>query len=117
MGNMPIILDTCAFRGIGFIKRLKSFHGRKIISVVTYSEMQIHLMYKKGKKLTYFDDLLKLVKTNFRDYLIASHAFLPPWLVITHNLKDFEYLEGRIKRNKIKTHLSVQEEFNNKLVI
>jgi predicted nucleic acid-binding protein len=36
-------------------------------------------------------------KDNFRDYMIASHAYLPPRIVITNNKKDFSFLGKRVK--------------------
>lgn len=83
--------------------------------------MQVFLIYQKHRDESYFDHILNeagveiqnysrshgLITANFggnmgefsrmfRDYAIASHAFLPPWIVITNNKKDFEFLNERV---------------------
>lgn len=32
-----------------------------------------------------------------RDYMIAAHAYLPPWVIATYNVKDFDFLANRVK--------------------
>lgn len=34
---------------------------------------------------------------NWRDYMIASHAYIAPWTAVTKNVKDFEWLGNRVK--------------------
>ncbi len=121
MNLEPLIIDTCVFRDSSFIQKLKNYHGRKCISPITYVEMQIFLIGKKKKEQFYFDDLLKRAKIeimtlrkeeavaatvigigngefnkNSRDYMIASHAYTAPWIVITYNKRDFIYLGERV---------------------
>lgn len=121
MSSPPIVIDTCSFRDSNFIRKLASFHGRKVISTIAYSEMQVYLMLEKKKDSIYFDNMLKdadieiqnFSKDNglqtaifgrdmggfsklFRDYAIASHAFLPPWIVVTYNKKDFDFMTERV---------------------
>ena len=36
-------------------------------------------------------------KRNARDYMIAAHASIPPWVVVTNNIKDFSFLGDRAK--------------------
>jgi predicted nucleic acid-binding protein len=121
LSSPPIVIDTCSFRDKDFIKRLSSYHGRKIISTITYAEMQFFLLFVKGKDSTYFDKILSMggieieayskgqglttakfgmdmgdFSKSFRDYAIASHASIPPWIVVTSNKKDFEFLNGRV---------------------
>ena len=121
MSSPPIVIDTCSFRDRDFIRGLPSYHGRKVISSITYAEMQVFLIFQKKKEESYFDGILidagveiqnysknhGLITANFggnmgefsnmfRDYAIASHAFLPPWIVVTNNKKDFEFLSDRV---------------------
>ncbi|MHB1709630.1 MAG: PIN domain-containing protein [Thermoplasmataceae archaeon] len=121
MSTPPIVIDTCSFRDRNFIKTLGNYHGKKIISAITYSEMQIYLISKKKKEPSYFDRLLRgagievedYSKENglqtalygvdmgdfsrlFRDYSIASHAHIAPWIVVTYNVKDFSFLNDRV---------------------
>ena len=116
-----MIIDTCAFRDGAFIEALKRYHGRKCISPVTYTEMQVYLMGKKDKPQDYFDNILRKsnieivilrkkeaiaaveiaigkgeYNRNSRDYMIAAHAFTAPWLVITYNKRDFDYPGERV---------------------
>ena len=104
-----------------FRNPLYGYHGRKIISSITYAEMQVFLIFEKKKDESFFDGILNeagveiqnyskshgLITANFggnmgefsnmfRDYAIASHAFLPPWLVVTYNKKDFAFLMERV---------------------
>ncbi|MEM0138795.1 MAG: hypothetical protein QW100_03610 [Thermoplasmatales archaeon] len=84
--------------------------------------MQIFLIYIKNRDPSHFDNLLREVNievewyrkehamhtaefgyeagdfsSNFRDYMIASHAYLPPWIVVTNNTKDFAFLRERVR--------------------
>lgn len=122
MGNPPIVVDTCSFDNRDFVRWLASYHGRKIISVVSYAEIQAYFICKKNKDMSYFDKMLSEVnieiewfrkeeamrtailrceiggdiESNFRDLMIASHAYWPPWIVITYD-KDFSFLGDRVK--------------------
>jgi len=121
MSTPPIVIDTCSFRDGSFVRSLENYHGKKIISAITYSEMQIYLISTKNKESTYFDSLLhgagievgNYSKANglitafygvdmgefsrlFRDYAIASHAAIAPWIVVTNNVKDFAFLNDRV---------------------
>ena len=121
MSSPPIVIDTCSFRDRDFVAGLAFYHGRKIISSITYAEMQLFFIYKKHRDSSHFDNILHdagievqnyskgngLVTANFggnmgsfskqfRDYAIASHAHLPPWIVITNNIKDFAFLAERV---------------------
>ena len=83
--------------------------------------MQVFLIFEKKKEESYFDGILieagveiqnyskthGLITANFggnmgefsnmfRDCAIASQAFLPPWIVVTNNKKDFEFLIERV---------------------
>ena len=116
-----MIIDTCVFRDGAFIEAIKEYHGTKCISSITYTEMQVYLMGKKNKPSNYFDNILRKVnidistftkhealsaakigivmeefKKNSRDYMIAAHAIMAPWIVITYNKKDFTYLRERV---------------------
>jgi predicted nucleic acid-binding protein len=120
--NPPIVIDTCSFRDKGFINKLGTYHGRKVISAVTYAEMQVYLIYDKNKEESYFDKILYEAgieiqdysrkqglltailggqmgdfHSKFNDYSIASHAYDPPWLVVTYNERHFSYLNDRVK--------------------
>ncbi len=117
----PIVIDTCSFRDKDFIKRLSSYHSRKVISTITYAEMQFYLLNEKGKTSNYFDNILRIggieiedyskrhglttaqfgmdmgdFSKLFRDYAIASHAYISPWIVVTNNKKDFIFLNERV---------------------
>ncbi|MHB8360946.1 MAG: PIN domain-containing protein [Thermoplasmataceae archaeon] len=121
MSNPPIVIDTCFFRDKAFIEYLSRYHEKKIISAITYSEMQIFLISKKRKESPYFDKMLygagieveNYSKENglttalfgaemgefsrlFRDYSIASHAHIAPWIVVTYNIEDFAFLYDRV---------------------
>ena len=118
----PLVIDTCAMRDKPFRHWLRSYHGRKIIPAVAYTELSVFLVGKKRKTQEKVDALLhslgieiewyrhgearKAVECaiqygefdrNFRDYMIASHAYTAPWIVVTYNTKDFEYLNRRVK--------------------
>lgn len=83
--------------------------------------MQVFFIYKKHRNSSHFDGILhgagvevqNYSKSNglmtaifvgdmgefskqFRDYAIASHAHLPPWIVVTNNTKDFQFLAERV---------------------
>ena len=117
----PLIIDTCVFRDSSFIYGLKNYHGRKCISPITYIEMQVYLMGRRKKLQFHFDkildssniEILTLRKEeaiaaaeigirngefnrNSRDYMIAAHAYIAPWIVITHNKRDFAHLGDRV---------------------
>lgn len=117
----PIVIDTCVFRDPGFIEWLKTYHNKKVISSVTYMEMQTFWIGKKNKDFRFFDRLLRLagieiqcynkeqalataehrIRSNFnvkdmRDAMIASHASIAPWIVVTFNVKDFSFLGDRV---------------------
>lgn len=121
MSLEPLVIDTCSFRDAAFIASLRNYHGNKYISSITYAEMQVYLIGMKGKDPDFFDRLLR--KSNIqiewfrrdnaldsaflgaqfgdfnkraRDYMIASHAYNPPWIVVTYNKKDFDFLTGRV---------------------
>lgn len=121
MSSPPIVIDTCSFRDSNFVRKLATFHGRKVISTIAYSEMQVYLMYRKKKDSSYFDKILNNANIEiqdfsrenglqtaifgkdmgnfsklFRDYAIASHAYLPPWIVVTNNKRDFEFMGERV---------------------
>ncbi|MHB1493066.1 MAG: hypothetical protein ACYCR7_02760 [Thermoplasmataceae archaeon] len=34
---------------------------------------------------------------NFRDLTIGSHASIAPWIVVTNNIKDFDFLGDRVR--------------------
>ncbi len=34
---------------------------------------------------------------DFRDFMIGSHASIAPWIVVTYNVSDFHFLNGRAK--------------------
>lgn len=122
MSSPPIVIDTCSFRDRAFIHRLGNYHGKKVISAITYSEMQVYLISEKKRDQSYFDGVLygagidveSYSKVNgyrtailgsdlgdfsrmFRDYSIASHAFIAPWVVVTNNKRDFSFLGDRVK--------------------
>lgn len=119
----PVVIDSCVFSSsTDFIYWLKSYHGTKIISSITYAELQYYFIEKKKKEPIFFDNLLKKssievkwfrkdealgaalfgVASNsfakdFRDFMIGSHASIAPWIVVTNNIKDFYFLNGRVK--------------------
>lgn len=128
----PIVLDTCVLGDKDFLRRLSSFHGRKIISSISYMEF-CYFLLSSGKDTDGFRDLLKAlgitiehfgiknadkavgvrleygrtalvscpecgkqIKADWCDLMIASHALDPPWIVVTKNVKDFDYLKDRV---------------------
>lgn len=66
-----------------------------------------HILHEAGVEIQNYSKTHGLITANFggnmgefskmfRDYAIASHAFLRPWIVVTNNMKDFEYLADRV---------------------
>lgn len=117
-----LVLDTCAMRDTGFWKWLKRYNGRKVLPVVAYTELSVYFVGKRGKTQDEVDSLLHSLgieidwfrhdkartavrisvnmgdfHENWRDYMIASHAFTAPWTVVTNNVDDFAFLMPRVK--------------------
>jgi len=115
-----LVLDTCAISDGAFLHWLGSYWGRKILPVIAYTEHCVHLL-SRGKSIGQFDALLRKLnieidwftpnygryaaeigvkmgdfKDNARDYMIAAHAYMPPRILITYNIKDFTFLDKRI---------------------
>ncbi len=119
----PVVIDSCVFtQDRGFIYWLKTYHGRKIISSVTYAELQVYFLGAKKKEPSFFDGILRASRIevewfkkdhalitgmygaesdsfaeDFRDFMIGSHASIAPWIVVTYNVSDFHFLNGRAK--------------------
>jgi len=56
--NVPLILDTCVFSDKQFLYNLRTYHGRKILPAVAYSELCVHFIKNKKKSHNYLDHLL-----------------------------------------------------------
>lgn len=119
----PVVIDSCVFSSdTDFIHWLKGYHGKKVISSVTYAELQVYFISKKNKEPAFFDNIMRRSRIevrwfrkdealntayfgsnsdsfaeDFRDFMIGSHASIAPWVVITNNVKDFYFLEDRVK--------------------
>jgi predicted nucleic acid-binding protein len=116
----PLIIDTSALRDAGFWKWLRNYHGRKVLPAVAYAELSVYLVNIKHRTQDQVDELLGSMDMEIgwyradearrtveiagmtrdftekaRDHMIASHAFLPPWVVVTYNIKDFKFLNDR----------------------
>ena len=118
----PVVIDSCVFsQSTDFIYWLKGYHATKIISSITYAELQVYFIGKKKKDPTFFDSILKRSRIdvqwfrkgealntayfgsasasfaeNFRDFMIGSHASIAPWIVVTNNIRDFFFLGERV---------------------
>lgn len=119
--STPLVLDTCAFRDRSFWPWLKSYHGRKVLPSIAYTEISVYFVGSRNKTQGEVDHWLKGLgitidwyrhteamraveisismgdfSRNWRDYMIASHAFYAPWIVVTNNVKDFACLGDRV---------------------
>jgi len=117
----PIVLDTCVFDDRDFIRRLRGYRGKKVLPAVAFCELLVYLMGKRGRTLEQVKKYLKAAditvepfrfgeavkaaeigimtgdfKENARDIMIASHAAIAPWKLITFNKKDFSFLGDRV---------------------
>ena len=93
-----------------------------MIPAIAYTEVLVYVTGVKGKSAGSFDALLRTAgieigwygkeqaraaarfgtdcgdfSQNARDYMIAAQAILAPWVVITNNTKDFNFLGDRVK--------------------
>ena len=120
MRNDPIFIDTCCFSDSSFISWLKDYHGRKMISVITYAELCYHFIFNRHKNIKDLRSILKrsmisivnvdpdsvnnsmeFVRMNGKeqlwtkhpmDYLISGHIKCHPTKLITENVKHFSFL-------------------------
>ena len=122
MSQPPIVIDSNVFRDLSFINWLRSYHSRKVIPAIAYTEVLVYVTSVRGKTAGSFDALLRTAgieiewyrkeqarsaarfgadggdfSQNARDYMIAAHASLAPWVVITNNIQDFSFLGDRVK--------------------
>lgn len=120
MTNPPIVIDTCAFDDRGFVGWLRSYRGEREVPPVVYCELAVLAVQRKGDT-TALDGLLggagievsemlmehgrkaailargdQNWRQKWRDYMIAAHAFNPPYRLITRNVKDFQCIGGRV---------------------
>ena len=49
MNKVPLVLDTCALSDWDFLRWLRSYHEKKVISPIVYMEFSLHML-KKGKE-------------------------------------------------------------------
>lgn len=122
--NDPIFLDTNCFSDKSFINRLSGYFGRKMISSITYAELQYHFVINRRKKESALraslnrngikieplrsneiDQSIKFIAScnehhpwndHHMDYLISGHIFCQPTKLITQNVRDFYFLEENV---------------------
>lgn len=117
----PIVLDTNTFDRKDFLKWLTFYRQEKILPAVAYAELYVYLVGMKNRSQEQMDSLLRRLdikfhrlersqcvlggeiglqcgdfKKHWRDYLIAGHAYNPPYVIITDNIKDFDFLGDRV---------------------
>lgn len=120
--STPLVLDTCALTDRSFWPWLKKYHGRKVLPSIAYTEISVYFVGSRNKTQEQVDSMLNGLgitvewyrhvdarraveislsngdfSRNWRDYMIASHAYIAPWIVVTKNVKDFEWLGNRVK--------------------
>jgi hypothetical protein len=117
--NKIIVLDTNVFSNKGFCEWLKRSDCDAYISAIAYTELLYHYLKKKGKDgrefVDAFLDALKIqvvpfdrecariaskavigrwdFKKKVRDYMIGSLAVKLRGLMITYNVKDFDWID------------------------
>ena len=116
----PIVIDTCALLDKSFWNWIRKYHQRKVLPTIAYTEYCHHLLSTKNIDIETIDRTLRILgieiacfrhqqalytteialtfgdfKENWRDYMIASFAYLEPWVVVTYNIKHFDFLEER----------------------
>jgi len=119
--TLPLVLDTCSLIDKDFRYWLRSYHDRKVLPSVVYLELSLYFRFK-NKPQTYVDQLIRTLgasiewfrkkeaqrtieialetgdfKKNARDYMIAAHADIPPWIVVTDDVDHFSFLGDRVK--------------------
>ena len=117
----PIVLDTNTFDRKDFLNWLKFYREEKNLPAVAYAELYVYFVGEKKQTQEGLDYLLRRLDIKFhhlgkthcvfggeiglergdfekhcRDYLIAGHAYNPPYIVITENIKDFDFLGDRV---------------------
>lgn len=120
MPKPPLVLDTCAVSERSFIEWLGQYRERKIIPAMAYKEQCTHLL-NRNKDINSFNYLLKRLNieiesfdqryaiymaqieqkfkpadNNSNDFIIGAHAYMPPRILVTYNVKHFPFLEGRV---------------------
>jgi hypothetical protein len=124
MRNDPIFIDTCCFSDSSFISWLKEYHGRKMISVITYAELCYHFIFNRHKDIHALRSILhrsmisieninpesvrnsmEFVRLNGSnqswcnhpmDYLISGHISCHPTKLITQNVRHFSFLKSNV---------------------
>jgi predicted nucleic acid-binding protein len=122
VANPPVVIDTNAFYDRDFMRWLRTYRGEKEVPPVVYCELAVSTIRRTGdtSKLDAMlfgagiqvSEMLMIHaqyaasfaqadadwKVRWRDYMIASHAAIPPTYVVTENVKDFQCLGARAVR-------------------
>lgn len=122
MANPPVVLDTNVFDDRGFIRWLRKYRGEKEVPPVVYCELAVIAVQRTGDT-TRLDGLLHAEgihvsemsmeharhaatfaredqdwRENWRDYMIAGHAAIPPTYLVTADTTGFACLGKRAVR-------------------
>lgn len=121
---VPLVLDTNSLQDRDFRFWLENYHGRKVIPAVAYTELCVYFIRRKNKTTEDVDILLRKMSVEVdwyrhgqakkaaemgargdfsskaRDFMIAAHAYTAPWILVTYNVDDFDYLERRVMTPK-----------------
>ena len=122
MANEPLIIDTSALIEKGFLQWCRKSRALKILPIIAYCEFSVGNL-KRGKTQDEIDSSLRYAgieirnmtpveakntalicdglidadwRKDWRDYMIGSYAFNPPHLVVTKNVRDFNFLGDRV---------------------
>lgn len=116
----PLVLDTNVFDVRGFRHWLRGYPGEKILPVVAYAELGVHLRRKVSQDvydagLAWSGILVEWLTPeiaagaidlgitrgdwgeNARDYLIGAHALAAPRILVTNNGRDFDFVGERVE--------------------
>ncbi|MFQ6137246.1 MAG: type II toxin-antitoxin system VapC family toxin [Candidatus Hydrothermarchaeales archaeon] len=118
---MKLLLDTNVFSNKKFLEWLKQQKTTAYMSSISYVELFYHFL-KKGRDEEFMDAFLKATgveilpfdlecakitskssigrwdfKEHARDYMIGSLALKHGGLLVTENIKDFEWMKKRVK--------------------